>query len=156
MLRALAAAALALALFAVDAPRDAGEGLDGGVTDGGASDGGVVDAGPPPPKSSWQYVEDGGFLDEDAGISDRVVAPVGGSQSVRFPHPVIFGHCDDQSLFRIDGTEDTLIFRGLKPGRTHCGFWFVRQPFPNRFVEVTVPGHEAPVDAGKPVPFWAR
>jgi len=150
MLRALALTAVALASMGVDA------GLDGGArTDASLADGGVVDAGARTPAvtSSWVHA-DGGFF-TDAGVSDVVVVAVGGSQAVQFPHPIIFGHCDDQSLLVIDGTEDALVFRGVAPGTTYCGFWYRRQSYPNRYVEVTVVGPAAAPDAG-PHLFWQR
>lgn len=149
MLRAVTAAVLALALLGVD-----GGEPDAGSVDGGA-DAGAPDAGRPSVTASWVHA-DGGLLDEETGVSDRVVVPVGGRQDVLLPQKLLYGHCDDQSLLRIDGEGDTLIFRGLKPGRTHCGFWFHESPFPGRYVEVVVAGEAPAVDAGPRVPFWAR
>lgn len=149
MSRALVLAGLALALMAAD--------LDAGAKDAGWTDGGLADAGPRAapslPGSSWLHA-DGGFF-SDAGVSDVVVVAVGGSQPVQFPHPIIFGHCDDQTILRIDGTEDTLVFRGVASGHTFCGFWYRRQSYPNRYVEVTVVGPPAPPDAGHRL-FWQR
>jgi hypothetical protein len=142
MLRSLTLAGLALVLMGADV--DAGTTTDAGVGDAG------VKPAPPSPKASWVNA-DGGFF-SDAGVSDLVVVPVGGSQPVQFPHPIIFGHCDDQSLLRIDGTEDTLIIRGVAPGKTYCGFWYRKQSYPNRYVEVTVVGDAVP-DAGTRL-FW--
>lgn len=154
VLRAVIATALALLLTGVDAgprePADAGA-PDGGV-DGGAPDAGVT---PRAPRASWVHA-DGGLLDAETGVSDRVTVPVGGKQEVLLPQKILYGHCDDQSLLRIDGDGDTLIFRGLAPGRTHCGFWFFESPFPARYVEVVVTGEAPRVDAGRVVPFWAR
>jgi hypothetical protein len=150
MLRAAAAAALTLLVLGVDArPRAA---ADAGDEEGGAPDGGVA---PATPRASWVHA-DGGLLDEATGVSDRVTVPVGGQQEVRLPQKLVYGHCDDPSLIRIDGDGETLVFRGVTPGRTHCGFWFFESPFPARYVEVVVTGEAPRVDAGRVVPFWAR
>ncbi|MCC6337197.1 MAG: hypothetical protein IT380_24785 [Myxococcales bacterium] len=146
MVRTLALAGLAWSLFGAD-----GRGVDGGAVgrDGGTPDAGAVDAGPLEVKASWLHA-DGGFF-TDAGVSDVVVVPVGGAQEVRFPHPLVSGHCDDQDVARIEGTDDTLIFRGVVPGHTFCGFWFYEQPFPNRYLELTVVGErEAPAEQRRP------
>jgi hypothetical protein len=144
MLRALAFVSLIGSLVGAD-----GGGLDAGAIDAGAGDAGLTDAGaadggPPKVTASWVHA-DGGFL-TDAGVSDRVVVPVGGFQEVRFPHPLLAGQCDDPDIARIDGSGDTLIFRGLVPGHTFCGFWFYRQAWPNRYVELTVVGDAPPVE----------
>lgn len=132
MLRTTLLSVLALALLGAEggAPSDAG------TPDAGQPDAGAARVVPVGPRASWVHA-DGGFF-TDAGVSDLVVVPVGGAQKVTFPQPIISGHCDDQSLLTIDGTEDSLIFRGVAPGHTHCGFWFHQQPFPNRYVGVTV------------------
>lgn len=158
-------AALACLCLAAHAATDGGgaaeEPPDGGALDGGARDAGA-DMAPAAPIATWDSI-DGGLLDAETGLSDRVTLTVGASQRVTLPQHIMSGHCDDQSLLRIDGEGETLIFVGLKPGRTHCGFWFSVQPFPSRYFEVlvlapgTLPPRPPPVpDAGPPRPFWSR
>lgn len=125
---------LLLLLASSTAAPDAGR-LDAGV-DAGASDAGTPDAGPPARRASWVAASDGGYL-ADGGISDLVVVPVGGKIGHRFPHPTILIQCD-RPLVEITADVDTIYLHGLDAGHTQCGFWFFRQPFPNRFADVTV------------------
>lgn len=123
-------------------PADAGTGLgrDAGTPrgDGGSADGGG-DAGtrPPPKRARWSWTHgDGGWL-LDGGVSDLLTVSVGETAEVRFPHPIILMQCDEV-LLSLSATEDTLLLTGEKVGHTQCGFWWFRQPFPNRMMDVTV------------------
>lgn len=107
-------------------------------SDGGSADGGG-DAGtsPPPKRARWSWTHgDGGWL-LDGGVSDILTVSVGETAEVRFPHPIILMQCDEV-LLSLSATEDTLLLTGEKAGHTQCGFWWFRQPFPNRMMDVTV------------------
>lgn len=113
---------------------------DGGVgaADGGARDAGV-DAGvrevPKRPRWSWVH-GDGGFL-LDGGVTDVLSVSIGETAEVRFPHPILLMQCDEV-LLGLSATEDTLLLKGEKAGHTQCGFWWFRQAWPNRMMDVTV------------------
>ncbi len=140
---------LALLLVAVipdaGAPRDGGVGLrsdggadagrDGGIADAGVADAGVPDAGPR--AGTWKAFDGLTFFD-DAGTSDLVTVPVGVGVEVRFPRPTISLVCDDVGVVKVEGFVDSFRITGLKPGLTHCGFWYERRMWPSRYVEVTV------------------
>jgi hypothetical protein len=114
---------------------DAGQG-DAGLADAGARDGGTPDTGPPK-RARWSWVHaDGGWL-LDGGVSDVLSVSVGETAEVRFPHPIILMQCDEV-LLSLSATVDTLLLKGEKAGHTQCGFWWFRQPFPNRMMDVTV------------------
>lgn len=141
---------LSLATLARDAD-DAGT-SDAGSADAGARlmrDGGLaprdggLDAGVPVAlkRARWSWTHgDGGWL-LDGGVSDVLSVSVGETAEVRFPHPIILMQCDEV-LLSLSATEDTLLLKGEQAGHTQCGFWWFRQPFPNRMMDVTV--HPAP------------
>jgi hypothetical protein len=111
--------------------RDAGIAADAGV-DGGVDAG--VDAGP---VTSWRAFE-GLVAFDDAGTTDVVTVSVGASVEFHFPRASLSSTCDDRDLFTLVGLVDSFRLTGLKPGQTHCGFWFERRAWPNRYVEVNV------------------
>lgn len=109
--------------------RDAGSPRGDGGSDAGTS--------PPPKRARWSWTHaDGGWL-LDGGVSDLLTVSVGETAEVRFPHPIILMQCDEV-LLSLSATEDTLLLTGEKAGHTQCGFWWFRQPFPNRMMDVTV------------------
>jgi hypothetical protein len=117
---------------------DAGQPGDGGVAgrDGGARpevDAGRPDAGPP---ASWRAFTGESLF--DGGVSDLVELKVGASIEVSFPRQTVSIVCDDVTLFTLEPLVTTFRFTGLKPGHTHCGFWFEPNSFPNRYVDITV------------------
>ncbi len=110
---------------------DAGRGVDGG-SDGGFDAG--HDAGP---IATWRAFE-GMVAFDDAGTTDVVTVSVGASVEFHFPRTSFSSTCDDRELFTIEGLVDSFRITGLKPGQTHCGFWFDKRAWPNRYVEVNV------------------
>jgi hypothetical protein len=82
----------------------------------------------------WRHL-DGGRT--DAGVSDFVTIPIGQTAEIKFPHHCLTIRCDDDLVW-ITGTVDTVLIKGADAGLTHCGFWFFPQPFPNRYIEVSV------------------
>jgi hypothetical protein len=125
-----------LCLLLQAAPPDAGAADSGSAlavgTDGGSDAG--LDAGP---IATWRAYA-GLFAFDDAGTTDVVTVSVGASVEVRFPRTSFSSTCDDRELFTIVGLVDSYRITGLKPGQTHCGFWFEKRPWPNRYVEVNV------------------
>ncbi len=111
---------------------------DAGRTDAGRTDGGHPAAGAPPrPRARWEWVHgDGGWL-LDGGVSDILTVSVGETAEVRFPHPIILMQCDEV-LLSLSATQDTLLLKGEQAGHTQCGFWWFKQAWPNRMMDVTV------------------
>lgn len=105
--------------------------------DGGA-DAGLLDAGAPtPPPTRWQWTHaDGGWLN-DAGVTDTLTMRLGEVAEVQLPRPIILMQCDEP-LLSLDATIDTLLLKAVKPGSTRCGFWYDKQSWPHRTLDVTV------------------
>ncbi|MFT3714081.1 MAG: hypothetical protein QM817_40990 [Archangium sp.] len=111
--------------------------LDGGATpDAGTLDGGVVDAGPVAPPR-WQWTHDGGWWLNDAGLTDVLTMRVGETAEVKLPHPIILMQCD-VPLVTLGATQDTLLLTAVQKGDTHCGFWFKKNSWPDRSMELHV------------------
>lgn len=109
------------------------------AVDGGLPDAGIVDAGTPdagPAKWSWVRAADGGWFD-DQGTSDKLVLRVGEVAEIALDLPIMLMQCDEQ-LLSMEPTLKTLLLKGEKAGKTHCGFWYQRGPIPSRYFEVTV------------------
>ncbi|MBL8917014.1 MAG: hypothetical protein JNM17_40290, partial [Archangium sp.] len=105
---------------------------DAGASDAGV-DAGVVDAGPP----RWQWTHDGGaWLTKDA-VTDILKMRVGETAQVKLPLPIILMQCD-QPLLTLGATSDTLLLTATKSGDTRCGFWFRKNAFPDRTMELHV------------------
>lgn len=116
-------------------------GVFGGTVDAGTPDGGVdagvadagIDAGPP----RWQWTHDGGaWLTKDA-VTDILTMRVGETARVNLPLPIILMQCD-QPLLTLGATTDTLLLTAIKPGDTRCGFWFRKNGYPDRTMELHV------------------
>jgi hypothetical protein len=111
------------------------------AADGGSStaDGGAgLDAGQRPAPQRWRWTHaDGGWLD-DAGTTDVLVVPLGETARVQFPLPIVLMQCDAE-LLRLAATRDALLLTGTDAGHTSCGFWFFKQSWPHRYMDVTVP-----------------
>ncbi len=101
-----------------------------------STDGGTPDAGRPPARSSWVQFDGGAAL--HGNVTDDVVITVGSAAQVSFPQNVISTRCDDLSVIAVSDTETSFVFTGLKPGTTHCGFWYSANAFPHRYVEIVV------------------
>jgi hypothetical protein len=105
-----------------------------------AFDGGDVDAGMPSPPAAparWRWSHaDGGWLD-DAGVTDTLTMRVGEVAEVQLPRPIILMQCDEP-LLELGATADTLLLKAVKAGRTRCGFWYDKQSWPHRTLDVTV------------------
>jgi hypothetical protein len=85
---------------------------------------------------------DGGV---DAGAPDaaeegpeKVSVAVGKTVELRLGFVCIESRCDDTEVVRVEDGGDHLKLRGLKQGRTLCGFWKESNPKPHRLFEVTV------------------
>jgi hypothetical protein len=123
-----------LLLAAVDGG-GVGAGVDGGV-DGGVGagvDAGVRDAGP----SRWQWTHDGGGWLDDGGVTDVLRMRVGETAEVKFPHPILLMQCDEP-LLTLGATFDSLLLTAVKPGDTRCGFWFKKNSWPDRTMDLHV------------------
>jgi len=107
-------------------------GVDGGV------DAGAVPVEPTPPAPAhWTWTHaDGGWLD-DAGTSDRLTVRVGETAQVKFTAPIILMQCDEP-LLDLGATLDTLLLTGKRAGSTKCGFWYRKNSYPDRLMQVTV------------------
>lgn len=104
-------------------------GADGGI------DGGVVRV--EPTSTSWKWAHaDGGFLTPD-GVTDTLSMRVGETAHIKLDLPIILMQCDEP-LLQLDATIDTLLLKALKPGKTRCGFWYKRNSYPDRTMELTV------------------
>lgn len=102
------------------------------VPDSRFFDAGIPDAGIQFPQ--WKYL-DGGI--NDAGVSDFLSLKVGQKFGFKFPLQCLEIHCNG-NLVTISGDIDTVYVVGTNAGVTHCGFWFFKQPFPNRYAEIEV------------------
>ena len=103
--------------------------VGGGAADGSARDGGVADA----------TVPDGG----EEG-PEKISVAVGKTVELRLGFVCIESRCDDAEVVRVEDGGDHLKLRGLKQGRTLCGFWKERSPKPHRLFEVTVTADQPP------------
>jgi hypothetical protein len=88
----------------------------------------AADGGPP----------DGGVPDGGEEGPEKVAVKVGKTVELRLGFVCIESRCDDPELVRVEDGGDHLKLRGLKAGRTLCGFWRERSPKPHRLLEVTV------------------
>lgn len=105
--------------------------LDGGV----APDAGVELTEPAPTR--WQWTHDGGAWLDGNGLTDRLTMRVGETAQVKLPLPIILMQCD-QPLLTLGATSDTLLLTAIKAGDTRCGFWFKKNAFPDRTMELHV------------------
>lgn len=112
-------------------------GADAGVEDGGLAGAATVDAGAADggSRARWRPWEGALF---DGGVSDLVELPVGAQVELTFPQRTVAIICDDPTLFTLEALPTTHRFTGLKPGHTHCGFWYAARPFPHRYVDIAV------------------
>jgi hypothetical protein len=111
--RLLLAGALAALLAAAG-----GGGGEVAERDGGAADGAVGDGGEEGP--------------------EKINVTVDGTAELRLGFVCIESRCDDKEVVRVEDGGDHLKLRGLKEGRTRCGFWKEQNPKPHRLFEVTV------------------
>lgn len=112
-------------------------GSDAGVRDGGLADAATVDPGAADggSRARWRTWESALF---DGGVSDLVELSVGAQVELTFPQRTVAVICDDPTLFTLEALPTSHRFTGLKPGHTHCGFWYAPQPFPHRYVSIAV------------------
>jgi hypothetical protein len=73
----------------------------------------------------------------DAGATDLVEVSVGAMVEVPVPQPVVMTVCD-APLAQVETRAEGTRFTGLRPGATHCGLWFFKAAFPQRYVELRV------------------
>jgi hypothetical protein len=115
-------------------------GADGGVsTDGGVSLDGGLDGGVPEKvvNTKWTWFHaDGGFLTPD-GVTDTLTMRVGEVAHIHFDLPIILMQCDEP-LLSLDATLDTLLLKAIKPGKTRCGFWYRKNSYHDRTMELNV------------------
>lgn len=108
-------------------------GSDGGLSDAGTPDAGEVST---PKRWTWTHATDAGFLTPD-GVTDVVTMRVGEIAQVKLDLPIILMQCDE-TLVTLDATIDTLLLKAVKPGHTRCGFWYRKNGYPDRTMELTV------------------
>ncbi len=77
-------------------------------------------------------------LDGGEDATEKISVVVGRTAELRLGFVCIESRCDDPEVVRVEDGGDHLKLRGLKEGRTLCGFWKERSPKPHRLFEVTV------------------
>lgn len=111
--------------------------FDGGAApDAGTRDAGVSDAGSAVPPR-WQWTHDGGGWLNDGGVTDVLTMRMGETAEVKLPHPILLMQCD-LPLVTLGATQDTLLLTAVQKGDTRCGFWFKKNSWPDRTMELHV------------------